>query len=125
MLDPDITFSSWDDVKGADRSVAQVADVFTRNILGCEKQGVLHEATGNANIIYVVVNVGGEYRLTRGATYSYYEFVRPANERLSDEEWQKMLLDGKAPDVPEWFAPWLLGDKKVDCDQRFVYGSGC
>ena len=125
MLDPDITFSSWDDVKGADRSVAQVADVFTRNILGCEKQGVLHEATGNANIIYVVVNVGGEYRLTRGATYSYYEFVRPANERLSDEEWQKMLLDGKAPDVPEWFAPWLLGDKKVDCDQRFVYGTGC
>lgn len=125
LVDPDITFDTWDQVKGADRSVAQVADVFTRNILGCEKQGILHEATGNANIIYVIVNIGGEYRLTRGATYSYYEFVRPMDERLNDEEWQKMILDNKAPNVPEWFAPWLLGGKKVDCDQRFVYGSGC
>lgn len=125
LVDPDITFDYWEQVEGADRSVAQVADVFTRNIRDCDKQGILHEATGNANIIYVVVNVDGEYRLTRGATYSYYEFVRPTNQRLSDEEWQDMLKNGKAPDVPEWFAPWLLKGKKVDCDQRFVYGSGC
>ncbi|MCR5312127.1 MAG: DUF3160 domain-containing protein [Bacteroidaceae bacterium] len=125
LVDPDFTFNNWNDLKGADRSVAQVADVFTRNIHGCDKDGILYEASGNANIIYVIVNIGGEYRLTRGATYSYYEFVRPAEGRLTDEEWQKMLIDGKAPAVPEWFAPWLLMDKKVDCDQRFVYGSGC
>ncbi len=125
LVDPDMHFYSWQEVKGADRSVAQVADVFTRNIRGCEKQGILHEATGNANIIYVIVNVNGEFRLTRGATYSYYEFVRPMDQRLNDEEWQKMLLDRKAPPVPEWFAPWLLGGKSVDCDQRYAYDSGC
>jgi len=125
LIDPDLTFDMWSQVEGADRSVAQVADVFTRNIQDCDKSGILHEATGNANIIYVIVNINGEYRLTRGATYSYYEFVRPMTERLTDEEWQKMLLDKKAPPVPEWFAPWLLNGKKVDCDQRFVYGSGC
>jgi hypothetical protein len=69
--------------------------------------------------------MNGEYYLTRGATYSYYEFVRPLGDRLTDEQWQQMLLDGKAPAVPDWFAPWLLEDKQVDMDQRFCYGTGC
>ena len=124
VVDPDQTFNNWDDLQGADRCVAQVADVFTRNINGCPKDGILYEATGMANAMYVIVEQGGQYYLTRGGTYSYYEFVRPLGDRLTDEQWQQMIRKGKAPAVPEWFAPLLLG-KPVDVDQRFVYSTGC
>ena len=124
MICPEQGYITWDKVHGPDRCIAQVADVFTRNINGCSKDGILHEATGLANAIYVVVEIDGELYLTRGATYSYYEFVRPLTERLTDEAWQQMLFDKKAPAVPEWFAPLLL-DTPADIDQRFCYSTGC
>lgn len=124
VIDPDCDFAMWDDLQGADRCIAQVADVFTRNIDGCPKDGILYEATGLANAIYVVVEMKGQCYLTRGATYSYYEFVRPLGERLTDEQWQDMIGTGKAPAPVEWFAPLVLG-KPVDHDQRFIYSTGC
>lgn len=124
VVDPEQTFDMWDEVKGADRCIAQVADVFTRNIQGCSKDGILYEATGLANAIYVIVEIEGESYLTRGGTYSYYEFIRPMGERLTDEEWQQMLQDGKAPAQPDWMAPWMLGEP-VENDERFIYQTGC
>jgi len=41
--------------------------------------------TGYFDEIYVVVPVEGKLYLTRGAVYSYYEFV--SDKRLTDEEW--------------------------------------
>ena len=114
----------WDEVKGAERSVALVTDVFTRNVNGCGKNGILHEATGTANTIYVLVDIAGQTYLTRGATYSYYEFVRPLGERLTDEEWQQMLKDRKAPDVPSWMRPYLL-EQAPEVDEHYFYSSGC
>ena len=124
VIEPGTSYSMWDQVKGAERSVALVADVFTRNVPGCGKNGILHEATGTANAIYVLVDIGGLTYLTRGATFSYYEFVRPLDERLTDEEWQQMLRDGKAPDVPEWIRPYLLKQLPV-VNEGFFYSSGC
>ena len=124
VLDPDFEYMEWDKVSGPDRNVAQVADVFTRNVTGCEKSGILYEATGAPNIIYVVVEVDGEYYVTRGASYSYYEFVRPLGDRLTDEQWQEMLRQGQAPAVPEWFAPLLIGEP-VEVDERYIYSTGC
>ena len=124
IICPDEGYISWDMVHGPDRCIAQVSDVFTRNIDGCSKGGILHEATGLANAIYVVVEIDGELYLTRGATYSYYEFVRPLTERLTDEAWQRMVFDNKAPAVPEWFAPLLLNNT-TDIDIRFCYSTGC
>ena len=72
----------------------------------------------------VLVDIGGLTYLTRGATFSYYEFVRPLDERLTDEEWQQMLRDGKAPDVPEWIRPYLLKQLPV-VNEGFFYSSGC
>lgn len=125
VIDPDTVHYSWNDIKGADRYVAQVADVFTRNILGCPKDGILYEAAGFPNEIYVLVEMKGHYYLTRGAVYSYYEFVRPLGDRLTDEQWQEMLINGKAPAVPEWFAPMLLQGSQANPDERFLYSSGC
>ena len=87
----DLHLDDWSLVQGPDKSIAIVADIYTRNIRGCNKNGILHVATGNANNIYVVVEIEGNLYLTRGATFSYYEFVQPLGTRLTDEEWQKML----------------------------------
>ncbi len=125
VLDPDLEYiDSWSFVKGADRSVAVVADVFTRNIIGCDKQGILYEATGTPNKIFVLVECNGHLYLTTGATFSYYEFVRGMGDRLTDEQWQKMLEDKKAPAQPTWFAPLLI-DEKIEADETFLYSSGC
>ena len=125
VLDPDDEVWEWSLVSGADRKVAQVADVFTRNITGCPKDGILYEATGDPHEIYVVVMIDGKCYLTRGATYSYYEFVRPLTQpRLTDEEWQKMMDEGRQPATTEWFAPLLL-NKVPEADERYVYSTGC
>ncbi|MDR2840130.1 MAG: DUF3160 domain-containing protein [Paludibacter sp.] len=127
IIDPDKYFDNWEQVEGADKSIAIVADVFTRNIFGCNKSGILHEAVGKANNIYVVVEIEGNLYLTKGAVYSYYEFVQPKNIRLTDEEWQQKLdsKDG-IPPYPVWMNDIILktnDDPKVD--ERIFYSSGC
>jgi|GEM_PF-6143035 len=61
------------------------------------------EAVGHAHEIFVVVPIGGEALSDGGeAVMSYYEFLQPAKDRLTDERWQKMLAEGKAPPQPPW-----------------------
>ena len=124
VIEPGVSYNDLDDVQGASRSIALVSDVFTRNIDGCDKNGVLHEATGTANVIYVLVDIGGQTYLTRGATFGYYEFVRPLGERLTDEEWQKMLREGQAPEIPVWIRPYYLTQPPT-VDETLFYSSGC
>ena len=124
VIDPDSNLGSWDEVKGADRSVALVADVFTRSVLGCNKNGILSEATGNADIIYVNVVINGKIFLTRGATFSYYEFVNPLSKRYTDEEWQQRLERDDVPARPVWMQPLILNQKVKENEETF-YSSGC
>lgn len=124
VVDPDLHLDDWSLVQGPDKSIAIVADIYTRNIRGCNKNGILHIATGNANNIYVVIEIEGNLYLTRGATFSYYEFVQPLGTRLTDEEWQKMLEEKKAPAVPEWMKSILI-EKEPHVDERVFYSSGC
>lgn len=124
VIDPDLHLDNWSLVQGPDKSIAVVADIYTRNVMGCNKNGILHVATGNANNIYVVVEIEGNLYLTRGATFSYYEFVQPLDKRLTDEEWQKMLEENKAPAVPGWMRTILL-NKEPSVNDRIFYSSGC
>jgi len=111
-LDPDLTPTEWYSVRGPDRSIAVVADVYTRNIPGDPKNGVLHVATGKANEIYVVVEINGYLYLTRGATFSYYEFVMPEGTRLTDVEWQKIEDNkSKRPPIQDWMKE-IVNDKR-------------
>lgn len=79
-----------------------IADVHT----DMKKGQVLYEATGIPNVIYVAVKDANGTRLTRGITYSYYEFTHPFGERLSDEDWQANIYEGKnkfpIPQPPAW-----------------------
>lgn len=52
---------------------------------------VLEMATGNPDIIYVVVNVEGSLRIARGSVYSFYQFPWPMDERLTDSKWRWMM----------------------------------
>ncbi len=77
---------------------ALVADVATNPSGG----QVLEEGTGFVSHIYVVVPVEGNLRITKGATYSYYEFPWPAEDRLTDQKWKEMLENSKTPAPPSW-----------------------
>lgn len=124
VIDPDLYLDAWSLVQGPDKSVAVVADIYTRNVPECSKNGILHVATGNVNSIYVMVEIDGLLYLTKGATLSYYEFVEPLGTRLTDEEWQKKLEEGKAPAIPEWMQDLIIGEEPKT-DERIFYSSGC
>lgn len=76
---------------------ALVADIATGL-----NSNVLEEGTGHPSIIYVAVPINGKIVLSQGAVYSQYEFVQPASNRLTDEQWQQMLIAGKAPPLEAW-----------------------
>ena len=125
VIDPDLTYlDNWSLVQGPDKSIAVVADIYTRNVQECEKNGILHVATGNVNNIYVVVEINGYLYLTKGATFSYYEFVQPLGTRLTDEEWQKMLEEKRAPSIQEWMKDIII-ETEPTVDERVFYSSGC
>lgn len=102
VLHPEIFYTDWFEVKGPDTCIAQIADVFTRNVPNCDKNGVLHVAVAKANEIYVVVKRNGLTYLTRGAVFDYHEFVDHNMERHTDEDWQKMILKKDVPGRPSW-----------------------
>ncbi|MHA1959469.1 MAG: DUF3160 domain-containing protein [Candidatus Thorarchaeota archaeon] len=88
----------------ADDDMAVIADVHTDSNSGT----VLEEAVGNPMFIYVAVNIDGEIVLTRGGTFSYYEFIQPMSDRLTDEAWQTMLEAGLEPEMPGWTSSFIV-----------------
>ena len=82
----------------ADKRSALIADVFTDSDIN----QVLEVAVGNPFLIYVVVQDHlGDLYLTRGVTFSYYDFKQPSSNRLTDQQWIDML-DSTSPDHPDW-----------------------
>jgi hypothetical protein len=82
---------SGDTMTERDARVGVVADIYT----DAKTQQILYEAIGNPSIMYVAVSDKGGTRLTRGVVYSYYEFSQPIEKRLSDDDWQGYIYDGK------------------------------
>jgi hypothetical protein len=96
---------TWEMVNETDKDMAVIADVHTG---GAE---VLEEGVGHAYQILVVVPVEGRLVLARGAVLSYYEFVHPISDRLTDEKWQAALNKGLAPKPPIWTKTFFLQGK--------------
>lgn len=90
-----------------DKNMACIADVHTVRFGHYLEVGV-----GPAYEIYVVVPIGGKLYLTRGAAFSYNEFL--SDKRLTDEEWQKMLKENKKTEQNnlQWTKSFLNKDKK-------------
>ena len=102
-----------------DRDMSIIADVHT------SQETCLEEGVGNANEIYVVVPIEGKLYLTRGGVFSYYEFVHPASDRLTDEKWQQMLKSASVPPSPVWTKSFTAGKKESLPRPKKVYMSGC
>ena len=83
--------------------MAIVADVHTDS----NSDVCLEEGVGYPLEIFVIVNEGGNIRMTRGAIFSYYEFAQPIADRLTDEKWRKMLIGEKPPEMPEWVSSFM------------------
>lgn len=112
--------SNWYQITSeADKHMAVIADVHTSG------DKCLEEGVGCANEIFVVVPIEGKLWLTRGAVFSYYEFTHPSSDRLTDEKWQKMLKEGKAPPVPVWVKSFLTGVKTEVPIPRLTRSTGC
>ncbi len=127
IREPDQYLMGWDDVQGPDRNTALVADVYTANADNNPDKSILYAAVGQADELYVVVEIGGYLYLMRGAVLSYREFTRPVNEqRLNDEEWQKYLEDHPREGVPAWMGPVTIPLKKAPVpNDKFFYSTGC
>ena len=124
---PDQNLWNWTDIEGADRKVSLVADVYTANADNNKDKAILFEAVGDADEIYVVVEIGGYLYLTRGAVLSYREFIQPIDQpRLTDEEWQKQLENNPRKGVPEWMKSIMIPLKKMpEPNEEVFYSSGC
>ena len=127
LREPDQYLMGWDDVQGADKKVALVADVYTANADNNPDKSILFEAVGAADEIYVVVEIGGYLYLTHGAVLSYREFIQSINEqRLTDEEWQQQLEKNPRKGVPEWMKSVIVPlNQQPEANEEIFYSSGC
>lgn len=85
----------------ADSRVALVADVHTDP----NSNQVLEEGVGDVFHIYAIVPMpDGTLWAAIGGVYSYYEFLWPMADRLTDEKWQAL---SPKPALPVWAASFL------------------
>jgi hypothetical protein len=85
---------------------------------------VLQEATGKPILIIVAVpDVNGIPFLARGAMYSYYEFVQPMNDRLTDEQWWDMIDENDLPPMPDWVSSFVVAENVSTLAQYSVSAS--
>jgi SH3-like domain-containing protein len=69
---------------------------------------------GYLNRIYVAIPINGETYVAQGGVLSYYEFIQPREERLTDEAWREILLQDP-PFPPAWTVNFMVpGGRVVD-----------
>ncbi|UII19414.1 DUF3160 domain-containing protein [Fulvivirga ligni] len=120
-----LNVNEWREVTGPDKEISVVADIYTNN--QGDQAGILHVAVGYANDIYVLVEIEGSLYITKGATFSYYEFPTPLDKRMTDEEWQEMLKNKQVYPTPSWMDEIIL-DLNEDVRPQtveYIYSSGC
>ena len=105
--------SNWYEIENAtDRRMPVVVDLMrvVENSVGLPKDEIFSIGTGKPMEIFVIYPHEGKLYMGRGATFSYYEFLN--KERLTDEDWQKMVYDEKT-DFPTWYKDLVTEEKKA------------
>lgn len=96
-------FDNYDQFK-----MACIADVFTNS----EKGVCLETGVGRPNMLYIPLNDSqGGKRIAIGYGFSYYEFYHPMTDRLTDEQWKKIVYDGNDDMdsyIPDWAKACIL-----------------
>lgn len=109
----------------SDKNMAIIADFYTVGSSPVSKSGYMEAGVGPANEIYAVVPINGKLYLTRGAVFSYYEFLNTSGGRLTDEEWQRMIKENKNPKQPSWMDSFINGEKDTIPVPANPFNSGC
>jgi hypothetical protein len=70
---------------------------------------VLHTGIGKINLGTFLIKPSGsnDYVAFTGPFMSYYEKITSDFERMTDQDWQKMVNDGNLPSRPEWTFSFL------------------
>lgn len=105
--------SGWYEIQNAtDRRMPVVVDLMrvVENSVGLPKGEISHIGTGKPMEIFVIYPYQDKLYMGRGATFSYYEFLN--KERLTDEDWQKMVYDEET-DFPSWYKDFVTEEKKA------------
>lgn len=125
-LSTDEEIGSWYEITSeADKNMALIADFHTLAPNAFSDGGYMEAGVGPAQEIYVVVPIGGKLVLTRGAVFSYYEFLNSTGTRLTDEEWQAMIKAGNQPPVVPWSSSFTAGGNSEIPVPAEPYNSGC
>jgi hypothetical protein len=91
-----------------DDTSAIVADIASGRDRATDTITVVEVATGYVDVLLVLVpDDKGRFHVARGGVYSYYEFLQPVSDRLSDEAWRSMLASGETPPRPDWIRPTM------------------
>lgn len=73
----------------------------TAVVSGAGEKEVLQAAVGNLDRIFVIVPINGRLEVAQGGVFSYYEFTRLRDERMTDADW-RLELALRPPTRPEW-----------------------
>ena len=78
------------------------------SVSGAGDQFILEAATGYVDRIYVTIPASdGSFQLAQGGIFSYYEFLRPRSDPLTDARWRDQITQAPA-DLPAWTANFIL-----------------
>ena len=80
----DYSTSEWEPVATKEVPAALVVDVATA------EGTVLEMGTDTPSLIQVIVKVDGKIKIAQGSVYSFYQFLWPASDRLTDSKWRQM-----------------------------------
>jgi hypothetical protein len=77
-------------------------------VLTSDPGAVLYNATGNAALMLVAIDVNGQRCIHGGPSFTYYEFTGAYGQtRLNDAAWKTQVRSKTQPAHPEWTASWL------------------
>lgn len=108
-----------------DKNMAIISDIHTVAPNEFSSGGYFEVGVGPAHEIYVVVPIGGDLYLTRGAVFSYYEFLEE-QKRLTDEDWQLMIKEGNIPSQMDWIKEYQGQSEEFEIPEPTEpYSSGC
>jgi hypothetical protein len=79
-----------------DKRAGLIADLHTDAVQG----QILYEATGEPNVMLVLMGNEGAVRLAVGMAYNHYEFGGPLTTRYNDADWQGRVYEHRSP-LPE------------------------
>ncbi|MET0772062.1 MAG: DUF3160 domain-containing protein [Candidatus Limnocylindrales bacterium] len=87
---------------------AIIADIASGRDRATDTITVVEVATGHVDQLLVLVpDDKGRFHVALGGVYSYYEFLQPISDRLTDEAWHSMLDAGEVPPRPDWIGPTM------------------